>query len=140
MTKLKVVALEGDEERANMIKDILEGSGQFELHLSKSPRPLMNLLDGTDAVKVVITNTTVSTNEQDGLKFIKALYLKYQRYKQPLPPIIICSSDQGGDTVKLYAYRFADASLISLRLHEKRGIAGRGKPAPRPDREVAQEP
>ena len=113
MTKLKVVVLEGDEERANMIKDILEGSGQFELHLSKSPRPLMNLLDGTDAVKVVITNTTVSTNEQDGLKFIKALYLKYQRYKQPLPPIIICSSDQGGDTVKLYAYRFADASLIS---------------------------
>ena len=113
MSKLKVVVLEGEEERGNTIKDILEGSGQFETHISKSPRPLMNLLDGTDEVKVVITNTTVSTNEQDGLKFIKALYLKYQRYKQPLPPIIVCSSDQTGDTVKLYAYRFADASLIS---------------------------
>ena len=113
MTKLKVVVLEGGEERGDMIKAVLEGSGQFELFISKSPRALMNLLDGTDAVKVVITNTTIGTNEQDGLKFIKALYLKYQRYKQPLPPIIVCSSDQGGDTVKLYAYRFADASLIS---------------------------
>ena len=113
MPKMKVVVLEGEEERGNTIKEILEGAGQFEPHISKSPRPLMNLLDGTDAVKVVITNTTISTNEQDGLKFIKALYLKYQRYKQPLPPIIVCSSDQSGDTVKLYAYRFADASLIS---------------------------
>ena len=113
MPKLKVVVLEGEEERGNTIKEILEGAGQFEPHISKSPRSLMNLLDGTDAVKVVITNTTISTNEQDGLKFIKALYLKYQRYKQPLPPIIVCSSDQSGDTVKLYAYRFADASLIS---------------------------
>ena len=113
MSKLKVVVLEGEEERANVIKEILEGSGQFEAHVSKSPRPLMNLLDGTDTVKVVITNTKVSTNEQDGLKFIKALYLKCQRYKHPLPPIIVCSSDQAGDTVKLYAYRFADASLIT---------------------------
>ena len=79
MPKMKVVVLEGEEERGNTIKKILEGAGQFEPHISKSPRPLMNLLDGTDAVKVVITN------EQDGLKFIKALYLKYQRYKQPLP-------------------------------------------------------
>ena len=30
----------------------------------------------------------------------------------PLPPIIVCSSDQRGDTIKLYAYRFADLALI----------------------------
>ncbi len=47
MTKLKVVVLEGEEERGNTIKEILEGAGQFEPLISKSPRPLMNLLDGT---------------------------------------------------------------------------------------------
>ena len=64
MTKLKVVVLEGEQERGNAIKDILEGSGQFEPTVSKAPRQLMNLLDGTDTVKVVIANTKVSTDDK----------------------------------------------------------------------------
>ena len=73
-------------------------------------------MDGGGEVEVVITNTQIARNEQDGLKFIKAMYLKCQRYKVALPPIIVCSADQRGDTIKLYAFRFADLALINYVL------------------------
>ncbi|MGY8826966.1 MAG: HDOD domain-containing protein [Candidatus Latescibacterota bacterium] len=69
-------------------------------------------MDGKGEVKLIITNTTISRDEQDGVKFIKALYLKYQSYKVALPPILVCSAEQRGQIVRLYAYRFSDLALV----------------------------
>lgn len=112
MSKIKVIALEGDKKRAATIKTLLEGTDQYDLISSNSPRQLMNHMDGKGDVKLIITNTTISRDEQDGVKFIKALYLKYQRYKVALPPIIVCSAEQRGQIVRLYAYRFSDLALV----------------------------
>ena len=112
MAEYKIIALEGDEDRAAALREIFTESGKYELAVSKSPKKLADMMDGSDDVAAIITNTEISNNVQDGLKFIKILFLKYQRYAVPLPPILVCSADQRGDTVKLYAYRFADLALI----------------------------
>ena len=112
MDKLKIIALEGNSQRAASLQRIIEGTGKYELVTSRSARILMNQMDGQGTVQLVITNTHVVNDEQDGLKFIKALFLKYQRYKVALPPIVVCSADQRGDVVKLYAFRFSDYPLI----------------------------
>ena len=112
MAKTKVIALEGNEDRASTLREIFEASGKYELVVSNSPKKLADMMDGGDEISAVITNTEISRAVDDGLKFIKILYLKYQRYAIPLPPILVCSADQRGDTIKLYAYRFADLALI----------------------------
>ena len=112
MDKLKIIALEGNSQRAASLQRIIEGTGKYELVTSRSARILMNQMDGQGTVQLVITNTHVVNDERDGLKFIKALFLKYQRYKVALPPIVVCSADQRGDVVKLYAFRFSEFPLI----------------------------
>lgn len=112
MAKKKIIALEGNPRRAAILRQIVEASGNYEITISKSARALMELMDGRGKVQLVITNTRVVNDEQDGLKFIKALYLKYQNFQLPLPPIIVCSADQRGDVVRLYAFRFSELPLI----------------------------
>ncbi len=127
MSKIKVIALEGNKERSEAIKNLIEGTGLYDLVSSHSPRQLMNLMDGKGGVKLILTNTTISRDEQDGVKFIKALYLKYQRYKVALPPIIVCSAEQRGQIVRLYAYRFSDLALVYYVLLRDEEITEGGK-------------
>jgi len=126
MDKIRIIALEGEPKRAARLKQIIEETGQFELVLSKSARKLMALMDGQGEVQLVITNTRVVQDERDGAKFIRALYLKYQNFKNPLPPIIVCSSDQRGDIVQRYAFRFSELPLIFYVLFKDEELVKEG--------------
>ncbi|MFT5089581.1 MAG: putative nucleotidyltransferase with HDIG domain [Candidatus Latescibacterota bacterium] len=126
MPKIKVIALEGNKERTEAIKNLIEGADQYDFVSSNSPRQLMNHMDGKGEVKLIITNTTISRDEQDGVKFIKALYLKYQRYKVALPPILVCSAEQRGQIVRLYAYRFSDLALVYYVLLSNEDLSKNG--------------
>lgn len=86
MADYKIIALEGDEDRAAALRDIFSETEKYQLVVSKSPRKLADMMDGSGEVAAVITNTEVSDNVNDGLKFIKILFLKYQRYAVPLSP------------------------------------------------------
>ncbi len=128
MSEIKILALEGDKKRAESLKGLIGSTGQYDMILSNSPRQLMNHMDGKGEVKLILSNTTISRDEKDGVKFIKALYLKYQRYKVALPPIVVCSSEQRGDIVRLYAYRFSDLALVYyVLLREEDMVENGGK-------------
>ena len=112
MAKARILALEGDATRTRHLRSIVEGAGEYALGTSRSARKLLEYMDGKGKVDLVITNTQVVKDEQDGLKFIRALYLKYQSFPLPMPPVVVCSADQRGDIVKLYAFRFSELPLI----------------------------
>ncbi|MEW6755274.1 MAG: HDOD domain-containing protein [Candidatus Latescibacterota bacterium] len=112
MARKRIIALEGDPERAALLRRLLEATGNYEILVSKSALALMEQMDGRGLVQLVITNTRVTTDERDGLKFIKALHLKYQTFPTALPPIIVCSADQSGQVVQNYAFRFSELPLV----------------------------
>ncbi len=112
MGKTSVIVLESSPERAAKLKVVLQRPGQYNIVVSDSPRQLIDTIDGRDDIELIITNTKISRDEKDGGKFIKALYLKHQRDKIALPPIIVCSAEQRGDIVRLYAYRFSELALV----------------------------
>ena len=62
--------------------------------------------------QLILTNTTISRDDQDGVRFIKALYLKQQRAERPMPPIIVCSAEDRGSIVRQYAYRFSELAQV----------------------------
>ncbi len=126
MGKTSIVVLESCPKRAAQLETLLRDSGQYDIVLSDSPRQLMDAIEGRDDIKLVITNTKISRDEKDGGKFIKALYLKYQRDKMALPPIIVCSAEQRGEIVRLYAYRFSELALVHYVLLRDDEIATAG--------------
>ena len=67
MAKTKIIALEGNKERTASLANILEGTEKYEVMISDNPRELLNHMDGSGDVKLVITNTTISRDEQDGI-------------------------------------------------------------------------
>jgi len=70
MADFKIIALEGDEDRAAALRDVFSQTDKYELFVSKSPKKLADLMDGSDRVAAVITNTEISNDVNDGLKFI----------------------------------------------------------------------
>ncbi|MFA6110164.1 MAG: HDOD domain-containing protein [Candidatus Latescibacterota bacterium] len=112
MAKQKIIALEGDPRRGALLRQIIEAGGAYEVEVSDSARALLDRMDGQGGVALILTNTRVRKDDHDGLRFIKALFLRYQGFQIPLPPIIVCSAVQQADVVKLYAFRFSELPLI----------------------------
>lgn len=112
MAKKKIIALEGDPRRGELLRRIIEAGGVYEVEVSDSARALLDRMDGQGGIELILTNTRVRKDDQDGLRFIKALFLRYQGFQVPLPPIIVCSAVQQADVVKLYAFRFSELPLI----------------------------
>ena len=67
MAKTKIIALEGNKERTASLANILEGPEKYEVMISDNPRELLNHMDGRGEVKLVITYTTISRDERDGI-------------------------------------------------------------------------
>ena len=67
MAKTKIIVLEGNKERKASLTNILGGPGKCEVMTSDNLRELLNHMDGRGEAKVVITNTNISRDEQDGI-------------------------------------------------------------------------
>ncbi len=111
MAKTKIAILEGSKKRTMLLRELLANS-QYDATISDSARRLMDLVDGSEPPELILTNTTVSRDEQDGAKFIKALYLKQQRSGSAVPPIVVCSAENRGSVVRQYAYRFSELAQV----------------------------
>ena len=111
MAKTKIAILEGSKKRAALLKALFRAT-QYEALISGSARQLMDSIGEGTEPQLILTNTTISRDDQDGVRFIKALYLKQQRAERPMPPIIVCSAEDRGSIVRQYAYRFSELAQV----------------------------
>jgi len=111
MAKTKIAILEGSKKRAALLKALFRAT-QYEALISGSARQLMDSIGEGTEPQLILTNTTISRDDQDGVRFIKALYLKQQRAERPMPSIIVCSAEDRGSIVRQYAYRFSELAQV----------------------------
>lgn len=111
MAKTKISILEGSKKRTALLEALFR-STQYDARIFGSARQLMDSIDQGTEPQMILTNTTISRDEQDGVKFIKALYLKQQRAERAMPSIIVCSAEDRGSVVRQYAYRFSELAHI----------------------------
>lgn len=108
-----ILVLEKDSKRADLLEQTIKGTEKYDVTTLSSSRDALTHIQANDDVQLIVTNTHIDHGEEDGLKFIRMLLLKYQRYNvADIPPIIICSSNQQQSTVKLYALQFREMALV----------------------------
>ena len=108
-----ILVLEKEEKRAGLMGQLIESAGKYEVTTLSSSRNALTHIQANDDVQLIITNTRIQYGEEDGLKFIRMLLLKYQRYNvADIPPVIICSANQQQSTVKMYALQFRELAMV----------------------------